>query len=129
MTQQEIKDVYEKNKKYCIIVAVIVLVLVSGYWLYRDAHRNEPVYNNTDAGLERLENRLSDIESRVIELQKRNSENQKTVKSITGTVAAGRENAETVAGGIAEAEQRLDAAIQASGRIQNRITDIEAKHR
>jgi RNA polymerase sigma factor (sigma-70 family) len=38
-------------------------------------------------------------------------------------------SADSLKGGITEAEQRLDTAIQASGRIQNRITDIETKYR
>ena len=119
---------YEKKNDY-VIVFIVLVVVVFAAWLYTDSHRNDKQYNNTNDGLERIESRLSDIESRVDDLQKRNRENQKTVESISGTVAAGRDNAQIVAGGITEAEQRLDAAIQASGRIQNRITDIETKYR
>lgn len=129
MTRQEIKDIYEENKKYCIIVAVVVLLLVAGYWLYRDAHRNDTIHNNTDNSVERLEKRLDDIGQRIDGLQKRNEQNQKTVERTIITVERGRENAVTVADGIGEAERRLDNAIQASGRIQNRIADIESQYR
>ena len=64
MMRQEIKDIYEENKKYCIIVAVVVLLVVAGYWLYRDAHRNDTIHNNTDNSVERLEKRLDDIGQR-----------------------------------------------------------------
>ena len=129
MTRQEIKDIYEENKKYCIIVAVVVLLVVAGFWLYRDAHRNDTIHNNTDNSVERLEKRLADTGQRIDGLQKRNEQNQKTVERTIITVERGRENAEIVAGGIGEAERRLDNAIQASGRIQNLITDIENANR
>ena len=129
MTQWEIKDVYEKNKKYCIIVAVIVLLIVAGYWLYLDSRRNDTINNNTDNSVERLEKRLDDIGQRVESLQKRNEQNQKAVERVVVTVERGRENAAAVADGIGEAERRLDNAIQASGRIQNRIADIESQYR
>ena len=129
MMRQEIKDIYEQNKKYCIIVAVVVLLIVAGYWLWRDAHRNDEQYHNTDNSVERLEKRLDDIGQRIDGLQKRNEQNQKTVERTIITVERGRENAEIVAGGIGEAERRLDNAIQASGRIQNRIADIESQYR
>ena len=119
---------YEKKNDYVIVFIVLVIVIFAA-WIYTDSHRNDKQYNNTNDGLERIESRLSDIESRVDDLQKRNRENQKTVESISGTVNAGRDNAQIVAGGLEKAEQRLDAAIQASGRIQNRITDIETKYR
>jgi uncharacterized coiled-coil protein SlyX len=79
--------------------------------------------------VERLENKLSDIESRIDSLQRSVAENQKTVQRISDTVNAGRENAETVAGGLTEAERRLDNAMQASGRIQNIIDDVEKANR
>ena len=129
MTQWEIKDVYEKNKKYCIIVAVIVLLIVAGYWLYRDAHRNDTIHNNTDNSVERLEKRLDDIGQRIDGLQKRNEQNQKTVERTIITIRDGRENAATVADGITGAEKRLDAIIQRQGRIENIIANIEAANR
>ncbi len=112
------------GRRYFLGVAVVAVLLLL-CWLYYDARRNKPIYNNTDGGVERLEKRLDDIGQRVDSLQKRIVENQKAVERIGSTINAGRENAETVAGGITEAERRLDNAIQASGRIKNRIADIE----
>ena len=129
MMRQEIKGFYEENKDFIIAFAVVVVVGIAGVWLVHDYTRNKPVYNHTDDGVERLEKRLDDIGQRIDSLQKRVVENQKAVERITGTVSAGRENAERIESGITEAERRLDNAIQASGRIQNRIADIEAEYR
>lgn len=119
---------YEKKNDYVIVFIVLVIVAFAA-WLYTDSHRNDKQYNNTNDGLERIESRLSDIESRIDDLQKRNRENQKTVESISRTVAASRDNAQIVAGGITEAERRLDNAINASGRIENIIADVEKSNR
>lgn len=121
---------YEENRSGSYIVGVfIVVVLIVFCWSCYDKHRNDEQYNNTDSGVERIEKRLDDIGKRVDELQKRNAETQKTVERVVITVDRSRENAEIVADGIGEAEQRIDNAIQISGRIKNRITDIEAKYR
>ncbi len=125
----EIKDCYEKNKGYCNAFLVVMVISIAGVWLVRDHYRNEPIYHDTDSSVERLEKRLDDIGQRIDSLQKRVEQNQKTVERITGTVTAGRENAEAVANGLGEAERRLDNAIQASGRIQNRIEEIERANR
>ena len=110
----------------CVIILVIVLI---GAWILYDAGRNERIYHDTDNNVERIEKRLDDIGRRVDELQKRNAENQKAVERTIVTVERSRENAETIERGITEAEQRLDNAIQASGRIKNRIAEIEAENR
>ena len=129
MMRQEIKGFYEENKDFIIAFVIVAVLCLAGVWLVQDYTRNEPVYNHTDDSVERLEKRLDDIGQRIDSLQKRVVENQKAVERITGTVSAGRENAERIESGITEAERRLDNAIQASGRIQNRIADIEAEHR
>lgn len=121
---------YEESRSGSYIVGVlIVIVLIVFCWSCYDTHRNDEQYNNTDNGMERIEKRLDDIGKRVDELQKRNAEAQKTIERVVVTVDRSRENAEIVADGIGSAEQRLDNAIQISGRIKNRITDIEAKYR
>jgi methyl-accepting chemotaxis protein len=120
---------YEDNKDYVHTFIIIMAVCLVGVWLCYDYYRNEPIYNDTDTSVERLEKRLDDIGQRIDSLQKRVVENQKAVERITGTVTAGRENAEAVANGLGEAERRLDNAIQASGRIQNRIEEIERANR
>lgn len=116
-------DYKDDNKTVVGIIVLGIVVLTAR--LCHDYTRNRPVYKDTDTGVERLEKRLDDIGQRIDSLQKRVAENQKAVERITTTVVAGRENAEAIAGGIAEAEQRLDNAIQASGRIKNRIEDFE----
>ncbi len=120
---------WEENKDYILSFGVVLIVCLVGAWFVHDRTRNEAIYNNTDRGVERLEKRLDDIGRRIDSLQERVIQNQKTVERIGETVTAGRENAEVVAGGITEAERRLDNAIQASGRIQNRIEDIERKNK
>jgi peptidoglycan hydrolase CwlO-like protein len=129
MMLQEIKEFYDENKSYCITCLIVMVVCIAGLWLVYDAHRNDTIHNNTDNSVERLEKRLDDIGQRIDGLQKRNEQNQKTVERTIITVERGRENAVTVADGIGEAERRLDNAIQASGRIQNRIADIESQYR
>lgn len=125
----EFKEFYKQNRVYTICFVILTVVCCVACWLVYDYGRNRPVYQNTDGSVERLENKLSDIESRIDSLQRGIAENQKAVQRISDTINAGRENAETVAGGITEAERRLDNAIQASGRIQNLITDIENANR
>lgn len=115
---------YKDDNKTVIGIIVLGFVILIA-WLCHDYARNQPIYQNTDSGVERLEKRLDDIGQRLDSLQKRVAENQKAVERITVTVSAGRENAEAIAGGITEAERRLDNAIQASGRIKNRITEFE----
>lgn len=118
----KIKEFIAENR-LAILIGLCLLLLIC--WLRHDANRNKPVYNDTDGSLERIEKRLDDIGQRVDILQKRNAENKETVIRITETVERSRENAETVTNGIGEAERRLDSAIQASGRIKNRIEDVE----
>ena len=125
----EFKEFYYQNRSYTISFIVLTIICAIGVWLVYDHGRNEPVYNDTDNGVERLEKRLDDIGQRIDRLQERVAENQKAVERITTTVVAGRENAEAVAGGISEAERRLDNAIQASGRIKNRIAEFERKNK
>ena len=119
---------YEKKNDYIIVLIVLFICIAAG-WLYADYHRNSGEYHHTDSNMGRLEKRLDDIGQRVDGLQKRNAENQKAVERTVITVERSRENAEVIERGITEAEQRLDTAIQASGRIKNRIADIEAENR
>ena len=126
----------EKIKKYCkehsdmlLPCGIILIILIIGAWIMYDSRRNERIYHDTDRTVERIEKRLDDIGQRVDSLQKRNAENQKAVERTIVTVERSRENAEVIERGITEAEQRLDNAIQASGRIKNRIAEIEAENR
>lgn len=119
------KEFCQENRTYVITYFLLAILCICCLWLVYDHYRNEPVYQDTDNSVERLESKLSDIESRIDSLQRGIEQNQKAVQRISDTINAGRENAETVAGGITEAERRLDNAIQASGRIQNIIDDVE----
>ena len=125
----DFKEFYQENRLYTICFIVLIAVCSAGAWLVYDYSRNNPIYNDTDQSMERIESKLSDIESRINSLQRGIAENQKAVQRISDTINAGRENAEVVAGGITEAERRLDNAIQRSGRIQNIIDDIEKSNR
>ena len=129
MTQWEIKDVYEKNKKYCIIVAVIVLLLVAGYWLYRDAHRNDTINHNTDATVEQLEKRIDAVESGLDRVQKRNDEAKKTVESAGRGISTSTGLTYQIIEDVGRAEKRLDSALERSVRIEGIIREIENSNR
>ena len=116
---------WEENKDYILSFGVVLIMCLVGAWFVHDRTRNEAIYHNTDRGVERLEKRLDDIGQRIDSLQERVIQNQKTVERIGETVTAGRENAVAVENGLGEAERRLNNAIQASGRIQNRIAEFE----
>lgn len=116
---------WEENKDYILSFIAVIIVCMVGAWFVYDRTRNETMYNNTDNGVERLEKRLDDIGQRIDSLQERVIQNQKAVERIGSTINAGRENAVAVENGLGEAERRIDNAIQASGRIKNRIEDIE----
>ena len=129
MMKQEIKDFYEENKSYTIAFIVLAIVCLSGVWLVHDYTRNEPVYNNTDDGVEQLEKRIDDAEQRLDRVQERNQQSQETVTGIAESITDSRKQSEAITGSVDRAEQRLDSATQRLGRIQNRIADIEAEYR
>ena len=116
---------WEENEDYILSFITVLIVCMVGAWFVHDRTRNEAIYNNTDSGVERLEKRFDDVGKRLDSLQERVAENQKTVERIGETVTAGRENAVAVENGLGEAERRLDNALQASGRIKNRIAEFE----
>lgn len=120
---------YDENRDFIHAFIIVAVICFAGIWLVHDHYRNEPIYSDTDRTMESIEKRLDDIGNRVDSLQKRNAENQETVQRTVITIRDSRENAATVADGLGEAERRLDNAIQASGRIKNRIADIEAANK
>lgn len=121
---------YEENKSYCLAFAVVMVLCIAGIWLVHDYYRNEPIYNNTDNTMADIDKRLQNIEQRINRIQERNSAIEKAISGTVITIRDSRENAVTVADGIGRAEERLDAIIQRSGRIQNLISDIEtANHK
>ena len=76
-----------------------------------------------------LEKRINSVESRLNNLSERITNAEKTVSGITERVNASTGYAHQIADGIDGIEKRIDDAIQRSGRIQNLITDIEAKNK
>ena len=123
---EKIKEFLAENRLILVIGFCLLLLIC---WLHHDANRNKPVYNDTDKSMERIEERMSAIESRIDTMSDRLEKAEKTVSGTIVTIRDSRENAVTVADGIGRAEERLDGLIQRSGRIQNIIADIENANR
>lgn len=115
---------YEKKNDYIIVFVVLVVVIVAG-WLYADHHRNDGIRDNTDSTVADIDKRIKSIEGRLDSMQTRLDENQKAVSRIAEGIGRSREKAEIVAGGLVEAEGRLDSAIARSQRIEDLIAEIE----
>lgn len=115
------------ENRVAFLVGVLLLVLVC--WLHKDTRRNEPVYEDTNATVGRIEERMSAIEQRIDSMSDRLAKAEKTVSGTIVTIRESRENAVTVADGISGTESRLNDAVQRSGRIQNLISDIEAANK
>lgn len=106
-----------------VIIVLVVLVLFS--WLHYDTNRNKPVYNDTNATMERIEKRISGIEQRIDTMSRRFAETEKTIGELGGRIESSTTFAKEVATGIDGTEKRLDSAVQRCGRIANIIADIE----
>ena len=111
------------ENRVAFLVGILLLVLVC--WLHKDNRRNDGVYNDTNSTVERIEERMSNIEQRIDTMSDRLEKAEKTVSGTIVTIRDSRENAVTVADGISGTESRLNDAVQRSGRIQNLISDIE----
>ena len=111
------------ENRVAFLVGILLLVLVC--WLHKDNRRNDGVYNDTNSTVERIEERMSNIEQRIDTMSDRLEKAEKTVSGTIVTIRDSRENAVTVADGISGTEARLNDAVQRSGRIQNMIADIE----
>lgn len=116
----EIKD----DNKFLVGILVLGLVCVIA-WFCHDLARNKPTYNNTDSTMADIDKRMQNIEGRLDSMSHRLDENQKAVNRIAEGIGRSREKAEIVAGGIDQAEGRLDSAIQRSQRIEDLIREIE----
>ena len=116
----EVKD----DNKFLVGILVLGLVCVIA-WFCHDLARNRPTYNNTDSTMADIDKRMQNIEGRLDSMQTRLDENQKAVNRIAEGIGRSREKAEIVAGGIDQAEGRLDSAIQRSQRIEDLIREIE----
>ena len=116
----EIKD----DNKFLVGILVIGIVCVIAR-LCHDLARNREVYHNTDSNLADVEKRIDRIESRLTDLQGRIEQSEKTISGIAEGIGKSTSLAETVANGIQGTEDRIDQAIQRSGRIANIIAEVE----
>ncbi|MBR1494238.1 MAG: hypothetical protein IJ601_04235 [Acidaminococcaceae bacterium] len=126
---EELYNFIRQNKMYCVTFAALIIACICGAWLAYDYGRNEPVYYNTNDTMDRIDDRINSIESRLATMQERHDKAEKAVSGTIVTIRDSREKATAITEGITAAEERLDAAIQRSGRIENLIRDIEAANR
>ena len=122
-------EFYQQNRDYIRAFIIITILCLAGVWLVCDYYRNEPIYSDTDNTMADIDKRVQNIEGRLDSMSARLDENQKTIGRIAEGLGRSRENAEIVAGGIDQAEGRLDDAIQRSQRIEDIIADIERANR
>ena len=116
------------RRPYYVGIAVIIVLALFG-WLHYDTNRNKPVYTDTNSTMERIENRISGIEQRLDTMSKRFDQAEKTINDIGGRINTSTVIAKEVATGIDGLQNRLDDAVQRSGRIKNIITDIETTNK
>ena len=119
---EKIKEFIAENRLILVIGFCLLLLIC---WLHHDANRNKPVYNDTDKSVERIEERMSAIESRLDTMSDRLKETQKTVERVGIGISRSTGYAIEIDEGIGRTESRLDNAIKRSERIQNLISDIE----
>ena len=122
-------EFYRQNRDYIRAFIITTIICLAGVWSVCDHFRNEPIYNDTDNTMAELESRITGLADRIDSMQKRLDQTQETLNGIAERIDRSRENAEAIAGGIGEAEGRLDNAIQRSGRIANLIEEIERANR
>lgn len=115
------------ENRITFLVGILLLVLVC--WLHKDNRRNDGVYNDTNNAVADLERRIDRIEQRVDSVSARLDEAEKTNTELGGRIESSTAIAKEVATGIDGLQDRLDSAVQRSGRIANIIADIEAKNR
>ena len=119
---EKIKEFLAENR---LILAIGLCLLLLICWLHHDANRNKPIYNNTDKSVERIEERMSAIESRIDTMSDRLTETQKTVERVGIGISRSTGYAIEIDEGIGRTESRLDNAVKRSERIQSLIADIE----
>ena len=123
---EKIKEFISENRTILVIGLCLLLLIC---WLHHDANRNKPIYNDTDKSVERIEERMSAIESRLDTMSDRLKETQKTVERVGIGISRSTGYAIEIDEGIGRTESRLDNAIQRSERIQNLISDVEKSDR
>lgn len=118
-------EYYKEDKTpflWCIIILGLVCCIA---WFCHDIGRNKPIYESTDGTMADIDKRMQNIEGRLDSMSHRLDENQKAVNRIAEGIGRSREKAEAIAGGIDQAEGRLDDAISRSQRIEDIIAEIE----
>ena len=119
---EKINEFLAENR-LAILIGLCLFLLIC--WLHHDANRNKPVYNDTDKSMERIEERMSAIESRIDTMSDRLTETQKTVERVGIGISRSTGYAIEIDEGIGRTESRLDNAVKRSERIQSLISDIE----
>ena len=122
----KIKEFLAENR-LVLVIGLCLLLLI--YWLHHDTNRNKPVYNDTDKSVERIEERMSNIESRLDTMSDRLKETQKTVERVSIGISRSTGYAIEIDEGIGRTESRLDNAVKRSERIQSLIADVEKSDR
>ena len=115
------------ENRITFLVGILLLVLVC--WLHKDNRRNDGVYNDTNNAVADLERRIDRIEQRVDSVSARLDQAEKTNTELGGRIESSTAIAKEVATGIDGLQDRLDSAVQRSGRIANIIADIEAANK
>ena len=123
---EKIKEFIAENRLILVIGFCLLLLIC---WLHHDANRNKSIYNDTDKSVERIEERMSAIESRLDTMSDRLKETQKTVERVGIGISRSTGYAIEIDEGIGRTESRLDNAVKRSERIQNLIADIEKSDR
>ena len=122
----KIKEFIAENR-LALLLGLLLFLLIC--WLHADNHRNDGIHQDTDRTVADIDKRIQSIEGRLDSMQTRLDENQKAVSRIAEGIGRSREKAEIVAGGIDQAEGRLDDAIKRSERIEDLIREIEKANR
>ena len=84
-------EFYKENADSVNAFIIVILLCACGIWLTYDYHRNEPIYNDTDNAMERIEERIKSIESRLDSLSARLDTAQKTLTDLGGRINTGAE--------------------------------------
>ena len=123
---EQIKSFIAENR-LALLLGLLLLLLIC--WLHADNHRNDGINHDTDSTMADIEKRIDRIEQRVDSVSARLDQAEKTNTELGGRIESSTAIAKEVATGIDGLQDRLDDAVQRSGRIANIIADIEAKNR
>ena len=123
---EQIKEFIAENR-LALCIGILLLVLIC--WLHHDQHRNDGINHDTDSTMADIEKRIDRIEQRVDSVSARLDQAEKTNTELGGRIESSTAIAKEVATGIDGLQDRLDDAVQRSGRIANIIADIEAKNK